>query len=69
MTIYVQKTVRDEVITSGIGKKQHYQYNGYSAKERAGIGKYTAEVLLLLYLLCHLCNTHTFKLTPSCKLI
>ena len=66
---YIQKTVGDEVITSGIGKKQQYQYNGYSSKERAGIGKYSAEVLLFLYLLCHLCNKHTLKLTPSYKLI
>ena len=66
---HIQKTVGDEVNTSGIDKKQHYQYNGYSAKERAGIGKYSAEVLPLLYLLCHLCNTHTLKLTPNCKLI
>ena len=66
---YIQKTVGDEVITSGIDKKQQYQYNGYSAKDRKGIGIYSAEALLLLYLLCHLCNMHTLKLTPSCKLI
>ena len=51
----------------GIDKKQQYQYNGYSAKERAGIGKYSAEVFL--HLLCNLCNMYTLKLTPSCKLI
>ena len=33
------KTVGDEATTSGNGKKWCHQYNDYSAKERADIGK------------------------------
>ena len=58
------------------GRQSHYRrnwqwtvpsYNEYSAKERAGIGKYFAEGLWLLYPLRQLHNTCTLKLTPSCK--
>ena len=63
------KTVHvvEEVTTSGIGKKWHHQYNEYLAKERADIGKYSVEVLLLPCSLCYLCNTRTLELTPSCQ--
>ena len=49
-----------------IGKKQYCQYK-YLAKERVDIGKYTTEMLKLPYLLHHLGNMHTLKLTPGCK--
>ena len=60
------KTVGDKVTTNGICKKRWCHYK-YSAKERADIGEYSTEVLRLSYLLRHLGNTHTLKLTPSCK--
>ena len=52
----------EKVTTSGIGKKRHHQYNEYSAKERADIGKYSAEMLWVPYPLHHVCNTCTLKL-------
>ena len=41
-------------------KPQPYQYNKYSANEKADISKYSTDVLQFPYLLYHLCN-HKFK--------
>ena len=57
---YIYEKLGDEVTTSGIGKKWHYQYK-YSAKEKVDIGKYFSEVLWPPYLLRHLGNTRTLK--------
>ena len=46
--------------------ERHCQYK-YSAKERVDIGNYSATILWLPYLLRHLGNMHTLKLTLSCK--
>ena len=48
-----QKTVGDEVTTSGIGKKRYNQYK-YSAKERVDIRKYSTEMLRLPCPLCYI---------------
>ena len=45
-----QKTVRDEVTTSGIGKKWYNQYK----KERVVIRKYSTEMLRLPCPLCYI---------------
>ena len=45
---HTQKTVKEEVTTSGISKKRQHQYE-YSAKERVDISKYSAEVLQFPY--------------------